>query len=80
MAKKSFEQAMRQLEKIIQEMESGDLPLEKAMNKFEEGMRLTQFCSQKLNDTEKKIQVLLKDHQGEEVTYKPFAVEDGMDD
>ena len=72
MAKKSFEQAMRQLEKIIQEMETGDLPLEKAMSKFEEGIRLTQFCSQKLNETEEKIQVLLKDHQGGDITYTSF--------
>jgi exodeoxyribonuclease VII small subunit len=72
MAKKSFEQAMRQLEKIIQEMETGDLPLEKAMSKFEEGIRLTQFCSQKLNETEKKIQVLLKDHQSGTINYAPF--------
>lgn len=80
MAKKSFEQAMRQLEKIIQEMESGDLPLEKAMNKFEEGMRLTQFCSQKLNETEKKVQILLKEHHGDDVSYQSFVGKDDEKD
>ena len=71
MAKKSFEQAMQQLEKIIQDLESGDLPLEKAMSKFEEGIQLTRFCSQKLDETEQKIQVLLTDHPGD-VAYQPF--------
>jgi len=75
MAKKSFEQAMHQLEKIIQDLESGDLPLEKAMSKFEEGIQLTRFCSQKLDETEQKVQVLLKDHQGD-VTYQPFNQDD----
>lgn len=63
---------MRQLEKIIQELESDDLPLEKAMNKFEEGIRLTRFCSQQLDETERKIQVLLQDQQGN-VSYQPLA-------
>ena len=45
MAKKSFEQALQLLEKIVQELESGDLPLEKATRKFEEGIQLTRFCS-----------------------------------
>ena len=75
MAKKSFEQALRQLEKIIQELESGDLPLEKAMIKFEEGIQLTRFCSQRLDETERKIQVLLQDHQGN-VSYESFAEKD----
>ena len=66
---------MRQLEKIIQELESGDLPLEKAMGKFEEGIQLTRYCSQKLDETERKIQVLLKDSQGD-VAYEPFTQND----
>ena len=40
MAKKTFEQSMQQLEQIVQELESGDLPLEKAIKKFEEGTQL----------------------------------------
>ncbi len=63
---------MRQLEKIIQDLESGDLPLEKAMSKFEEGIQLTRFCSQKLDETERKIQVLLKDNQGD-IASEPFT-------
>ena len=62
---------MQQLENIVQELESGDLPLEKAMRKFEEGIQLTRFCSQKLDETEKKIQILLQDHQGE-ISFESF--------
>ncbi|MFZ0134801.1 MAG: exodeoxyribonuclease VII small subunit [Desulfobacterales bacterium] len=76
MAKKSFEQAMQMLEKIVQELESGDLPLEKAMSKFEEGIQLTRFCSQKLDETEQKINLLLQDRQGN-VSSIPFEPEDG---
>lgn len=71
MAKKSFEQALQLLEKIVQELESGDLPLEKAMSKFEEGIQLTRFCSQKLDETEQKVNLLLQDQQGN-VSSKPF--------
>lgn len=75
MAKKTFEQALQLLEKIVQELESGDLPLEKAMSKFEEGIQLTRFCSQKLDETEQKINLLLQDQQGN-VSSKPFETED----
>ena len=51
--KQTFEKAMKQLEQIVQELESSDLPLEKAIIKFEEGIRLSRFCSEKLDETEK---------------------------
>jgi len=55
MAKKTFELAMKQLEKIVQELESGDMPLEKAIKKFEEGIKISKYCSEKLDESEKKI-------------------------
>ena len=64
MAKKTFEQAMKQLELIVQELESGDLELEKAIKKFEEGIRLSKFCAQKLDQTEKQVSLLMKDAAG----------------
>jgi exodeoxyribonuclease VII small subunit len=64
MAQKTFEQSMKQLEQIVQELEDGDLPLEKALKKFEEGMKLTKLCSEKLDETEKKVSVLLKNSEG----------------
>ena len=57
MAQKTFEQAIKQLEEIVQELEAGDLPLEKAMKKFEEGVQLSKFCSQTLDENEKTITI-----------------------
>lgn len=70
----SFEKAMKQLEQIVQELETGDLPLEKAIAKFEEGVKLSKFCSEKLDETEKRITVLLQDREGK-VFEKPFMPE-----
>jgi exodeoxyribonuclease VII small subunit len=74
MAPKTFEQSMKQLERIVQELEDGELPLEKAIKKFEEGIKLTQFCSAKLDETEKKVSVLIKNAEGE-VANRPFRPE-----
>lgn len=65
---------MKQLEKIVQELEDGDLPLEKAIKKFEEGIKLTRFCSAKLDETEKKVSILLKNADGQMVD-EPFRPE-----
>ena len=64
MPKMNFEQSMKKLERILQELESGDLPLEKAMTKFEEGIQLSKFCTEKLDETEKKVTLLMQDNQG----------------
>lgn len=71
MAKKTFEQSLNQLEKIVQELESGDLPLEKAIKKFEEGIQLSKFCSRKLDETEERINLLMRNQDGE-VSESPF--------
>ena len=55
-----FEEALVKLESIVGQMESGQLSLEESMKKFEEGMTLTQFCSKKLGETEKKIEILVQ--------------------
>jgi exodeoxyribonuclease VII small subunit len=67
MAKKTFEQSMMHLEQIVNELESGELPLEQAIKKFEEGMELSRFCSQKLEETERKITLLMQDSAGRTV-------------
>jgi len=77
MAKKTFEQSMKQLEQIVQDLESGDLSLEKAIKKFEEGIQLSRFCSKKLEETEKKISILLKGTNGK-ITEAPFTAEDEL--
>jgi exodeoxyribonuclease VII small subunit len=79
MARQTFEKAMEQLEEIVQELESVDLPLEKAIKKFEEGVQLAKFCSDKLDETEKRISILLKDENGQ-VVEKPFISETEPDD
>ena len=79
MAKLTFEKAMKKLEQIVQELESGDQPLEKAIKKFEEGVQLSKFCSEKLDETEKRITILLKDQEGN-IFEKPFLAEDESED
>ena len=70
--KKTFEDSMSQLEKIVEDLEDGDLPLETAIKKFEEGVRLSKFCFDKLDETEKKVSLLLQDQNGNLIE-KPFA-------
>jgi exodeoxyribonuclease VII small subunit len=67
----TFEQAIQRLEKIVADMESAELPLEDVIRKYEEGTRLVRFCSQKLEEAEKKIEVLTKKTDGS-VALEPF--------
>jgi len=79
MANLTFEKAMKKLEQIVRELESGDQPLEKAIKKFEEGVQLSKFCSEKLDETEQKVTLLLKDQTGN-IFEKPFISEIGPED
>jgi len=76
MAKKTFEMAMKQLEQIVQDLETGDMPLEKAIKKFEEGIRVSKYCSEKLDESEKRITLLMRDSDGKNTSEIPFVVED----
>jgi exodeoxyribonuclease VII small subunit len=60
----SFEDALARLETIVQELEEADLPLEKSLAVFEEGVRLSRLLHEKLNEAEKKVEILLKDEGG----------------
>jgi len=60
-----FEEALKNLEKIVEKLERGDLPLEDSLAAFTEGIRLVQFCHKKLEEAENKVQMLLKNEQGE---------------
>ena len=73
MGKQTFEAAMKRLENIVEELESGDLTLDQALKKFEEGVKLSRFCSKKLDETEKKVSILLRDEKGN-VQEKPFSL------
>ncbi len=79
MTRLSFEKALEQLEQIVHEMESGQLPLETALKKFEEGIRLSRYCSQKLEETEKKINLLIENRDGS-ISEKPFVGNDDLAD
>ncbi len=74
MAKKTFEQSLKALEKIVGELETGDLPLEKALQKFDEGMTLSRQCSAMLDETERKVNQLMGANQ-ESVSESPFHIE-----
>ena len=66
-----FEKSLERLETIVREMESGELSLEKMMKHFEEGMGLVGICSAKLNEVERKIEMLVK--QGDQTSLVPFS-------
>lgn len=75
MAEKKFEDAMKRLEHIVEDLESGELPLEESLKVFEEGMKLLSFCSDKLEEVEKRVEVLIKESDGK-YTRKPFDTEE----
>jgi exodeoxyribonuclease VII small subunit len=61
----SFEQALQQLEGVVQRLEQGELPLEQALELYEQGVRLSRLCHAKLEEAEGKIALLLKTESGE---------------
>jgi len=64
MVEQKFEDALEKLEKIVSDLESGNLNLDDAIKKYEEGMKLAGVCAKKLEDTKKRIEVLVKDSSG----------------
>lgn len=66
----NFEAGLQQLEGIVKEMESGDLPLERALELFEKGMKLSETCRKQLEDAETRVEILIKRANG--VTPEPF--------
>lgn len=59
-----FESALEDLEQVVEQLESGELSLEDSLAAFERGVGLVKFCNQKLNEVEKKIELLVKDKEG----------------
>jgi exodeoxyribonuclease VII small subunit len=64
MEEKKFEDALRELEAIVKRLESGELPLEESLKTFEEGVGLSRYCFQKLEEAEKRVSILMKDESG----------------
>ena len=59
-----FEKALERLEKIVEDLESGNISLEEALKKYEEGVKLSRSCQKKLDEAEKKIEVLTRSLDG----------------
>ncbi|NTW16624.1 MAG: exodeoxyribonuclease VII small subunit [Syntrophaceae bacterium] len=74
MAKDKFEEALGRLEEIVRRMEAGDMSLEESLKAFEEGIKLARVCSRKLDEAERRVEMLIK--QGEDLVTKPFKVEE----
>ncbi len=69
-----FEKVVERLEKIVEFLESGEIPLDEALKKYEEGVKLSRLCSQKLSQAEKKIEILTRTLNGS-LKAEPFEKE-----
>lgn len=78
MEEMKFEEAISKLEKIVQQLEEGEKSLEGSLKLYEEGIKLSKFCSGKLEEAKKKIEILTKSEKGELVT-KPFNLEEEIE-
>jgi len=79
MKKQTFENAIKKLEQIVLDLETKDLPLDEAVKKFEEGVNLSKFCSKVLDETEKKVTILLKKDDGK-IIEQPFVDSNNLND
>ncbi|MCX7951179.1 MAG: exodeoxyribonuclease VII small subunit [Clostridiales bacterium] len=71
----TFEEAIKRLEEIVSEIEDKDLSLEESILKFKEGMELASLCNKKLDEAERKINILIKGENGE-LTEEEFAAQE----
>lgn len=71
MAEMKFEEALKKLEKIVEDLEDGNLTLDDSLGKYEEGIKLSKMCAKKLEAAKKKVEILLKSEDGS-VELKPF--------
>ncbi len=79
MSEIKFEKAMTRLEKIVEELERGDLDIDKSLEIFEEGIKMSRVCSKKLSEAEAKIEKLTKGKKGELAT-ELFPVSENDDE
>ena len=75
---KTFESSLEELEQIVRELEQGDLPLERSLELFEQGVKLSRECQDRLNQAERRIEILMRDNQGRP-SVRPFEPEKGDD-
>ena len=77
MTKKSFESSLKELEQIVEQLEAGDLPLERSLELFEHGVKLSRDCQQRLDEAENRVELLLKNGDG---TFSRVSLEDSEED
>ncbi len=70
----TFESSLEELERIVRELERGDLPLEKSLELFEQGVKLSRACQERLSEAERRIEILTRDNHGRP-TIRPFEAE-----
>ena len=78
MGELKFEKAIQRLEKIVDDLEKGELDIDKSLEMFEEGIKMSRVCSKKLNEAEAKIEKLTRNQKGELIT-ELFPLEDNND-
>jgi exodeoxyribonuclease VII small subunit len=71
---KTFESSLEELERIVHELEQGELTLEKSLELFEQGVKLSRDCQERLNQAERRIEILVRDNQGR-AEVRPFDPE-----
>ena len=77
MTEKKFEKALEELEEIVKKMEAGDLSLDESLKVFEEGIRLSRFCANRLDEAERKVEILLR--EDDTLKTKPLEERNGND-
>lgn len=75
MAEIKFEDALKRLDEIVDTLDKGDIPLERSLKIFEEGVRLSRLCNKMLDKAEKKVEILMRDEKGG-LEAKPFEGEE----
>lgn len=75
---KNFETSLEELERIVRELEQGELTLEKSLELFEQGVKLSRECQERLTQAERRIEILMRDNQGR-ASVRPFDPEGDSD-
>ncbi|OPY14726.1 MAG: Exodeoxyribonuclease 7 small subunit [Syntrophus sp. PtaU1.Bin005] len=78
MAKEKFEEAMAKLEALVRKMEAGEMTLEESLKAFEEGVRLSRLCANRLDEAERRVELLVRESQ--QLTVQPFPEHGGKDE
>jgi len=76
---KTFETSLEELERIVRDLEQGELTLEKSLELFEQGVKLSRECQERLTQAERRIEILMRDNQGR-ATVRPFDPEGELSD